>query len=118
MSAKAMVLITILLCVKGLDAIKSLKIDQLLGNFFYRVAFSYIDFFFTICFAPLQLTLLLAIVNLVFLTGYSLLYYEEVSGGDEKANELGETGSSLGPRKLKDHPLINFVRVCASNNDS
>jgi len=98
--------------------LKSVRADLIFGNYFYWIAFSFIDFFFAVAFAPLNFTIFLAIISLLFILGYSSVYYEELSGPDDKGNELSDTGSSVGPWKLKDHPLIIFVWVCASNNDS
>jgi len=107
-SAEIITFLLIALCIPGLNTIKATKADALMGSFFYRVILSLIDFCLMICLKPLSFSGLLVFANISFSIGYIASYYDEVTDSSGKP-ELSDTGSSSGPRKLKDHPLINFI---------
>lgn len=113
--AKIFTTILILLCSKGYESIKPQKSDSVYSVFFYRVLFGFLDFFFNIAFNPLGISFLTFLTNAVFISAYILIYQSEVTSD---AKEQCDTGSSTGPKLLKNHPLIQFVRTCASNSDT
>jgi len=101
--------ILILLCAKGIDSLKITKQETIYSLFFYRVLFGFMDFFFNIAFNPLGISLFLFIINFLFIFSYGFLYYQELISDSKE----GDTGSSTGPRPLKNHPLIHFVKTCS-----
>ena len=75
-----------------------------------------LHFFFCLVISPLSFSILGLLANVCFMIGYASLFYKEVAGDDAK--ELSDTGSTGSQLKLRNNPLVNFIKVCASNRDS
>lgn len=98
-------MLLILACAKGIDCIKSSKQETIYTIFFYWVLFGFFDFFLNIVFNPLGLSWLTFITNILFVGAYVMIYMYEVSNDSKDLKEC-DTGSSTGPKLLKNHALI------------
>lgn len=112
--AKVLSMVLIILCAKGYESMKAQKQETIYSIFFYRVLFGFLDFFFNIAFNPLGISFFSFLTNVLFISAYITIYIPEVTADSKEC----DTGSSTGPRLLKNHPLIQFVRICASNSDT
>ena len=103
-----MTFILIGLTVSSINPVKVTKADRVMETYFFRVILSLVDFIVVLCFNPLSFSGLLVFTNVSFALGFIVSYYDELTDSSDKP-ELSDTGSSSGPRKLKDNALVHFI---------